>query len=92
MSPVRVVRARVCFAGIKRPARLLASKLRAAAGVTEAAAATTAATAAAAAAAAPAAVADERVSNCETWKNPLSAGLWDYAIQPGLDTQLATEV
>jgi len=70
MSPVRVVRARMCFVRRQRPARLLASKPRAAAAATEAAAATTAATAATAAAAAAAAEAAERVSVAKPKKPP----------------------
>jgi len=64
MAPVRVGRARVCFAGRHRPARLLQSKPRAASDATEAAEATTAA----AAAAAPSA--DERVSIAKPEKPP----------------------
>jgi len=47
MAPVRVGRARVCFAGRQRPAQLLPSKPRAASDAMEAAEATTAAVAAA---------------------------------------------
>ena len=64
LAPVRVGRARLCFAGRHRPPRLLPSKLRAALDAMEAAEATTAA----AAAAAPSA--DERVSNAKPEKSP----------------------
>jgi len=63
-APVRVGRARVCFSGRHRPARLLPSKHRAASDATEAAEATTAA----ASAAAPSA--DERVSIAKPEKTP----------------------
>ena len=69
MAPVRVGRARVCFAGRHRTARLLQSKPRAASDATEAAEATTAA----AAAAAPSA--DERVSIAKPEKPPLGRTL-----------------
>jgi len=64
MAPVRVGRARVCFAGRHRPARLLPSKPRVAWDAAEAAEVRTAAAAAAAASAA------ERVSIAKPEKPP----------------------